>query len=66
MESSLMTHAGNISQKNCQNRKSHNQPLNVSEFSKASFSYFSVHKLQRISKVLARNSHPALKASITS
>ena len=61
-----MTRAGSILQNNRQNRKSHNQPSNVSEFSKALFSHFSVHKLQRISKLIARNSHLAMKAAITS
>ena len=49
---------------NCQNGKSHNQSSNVSEFSKALFSHFSVHKLQRIFKLLARNRHLAMKAAI--
>ena len=61
-----MTRDGNISQNNRQNRKSQNQPSNVSEFSKALCSHFSVHKMQRISKLIARNSHLALKAAITS
>ena len=51
---------------NCQNGKSHNQPSNVSEFSKALFVQFPVHKLQRISKLIAWKSHLALKAAITS
>ena len=33
---------------------------------KALFSHFSVHKLQRISKSVARNSHLALEAATTS
>ena len=61
-----MTHAGSVQQNNRQNRKSHNQPWNVSEFSKALFSHFSVYKLQRISKFIAMNSRIALKAAITS
>ena len=61
-----MTSAGSIQQNNRQNRKSLNQPSNVSEFSKALFSHFSVHKLQRIPNLIARNSHLALKAAITS
>ena len=58
--------AGSIKQNNRQNRKSHNQPSNVSEFSKALFLHFSVHKLQRIYKLKARKSHLALKAATTS
>ena len=61
-----MTRAASIYQNNRQNRKSHNQPSNVPEFLKALFSHFSVYKLQRISKLIARNSHLALKAAITS
>ena len=49
-----------------QNRKSQNQPSNVSEFSKALFSHFSVHKLLRISKLIAWNRYLALEAAITS
>ena len=61
-EWSLLTRAGRIQQNNRQNRK----PSNVSEFSKALFSHFSLYKLQRISKMLARNSNLTLKATITS
>ena len=61
-----MARAGSIYQNNRQNKKSHNQTANVSEFSKALFSHFSVHKLQRISKLIAKNSHLTLKAAITS
>ena len=61
-----MTRAGSILQNNRQNRKSHNQPSNLSEFPKTLFSLFSVNKLQRISKFAARNRHLALKAAITS
>ena len=35
-------------------------------FLKTLFSLFSVHRLQRISKLIARNSHLALKVAITS
>ena len=45
---------------------SQNQPSNVSEFSKALLLNFYLHKLQRISKLVARNSHLAVKAAITS
>ena len=61
-----MARAASILQNNRQNRKSHIQPSNVSEFSKALFSHFSVYKLQRISKLTARNNPLALKAAITS
>ena len=60
-----MTRAGSIQQNNRQIRKSHNQPSHVSEFSKALFSHFSVHKLLRISELIARTIHLALKATIT-
>ena len=46
-------------------KESFNQPSNMSEFSKASFWHFSMHKLQRISKLIALNSHLELKAAIT-
>ena len=58
----MMTRAGSIQQNNRQNRKSHTKPWNVSEFSKTLLS----HKLQEISKLIARNSLLALKAAITS
>ena len=45
----------------CQNRKSHNKPSNVSEFSL--FSHFSV---QRIFELITWNNHLALKTAITS
>ena len=61
-----MTHAGSNEQNNRQNRKSHKQPSRVLEFSKALFSHFSVHKLQRISKFVDWNSKLALKADKTS
>ena len=57
---------GSIFQNNRQNRKSQNQPSNMSEFSKELFSHFSVHKLQRISKLIVTNSHLVLKSAITS
>ena len=61
-----MTRAGSIKKNNRQIRKSQNQPSNVSEFSKALFTHFSLYKLQRISKLIARNSHLVLKSAITS
>ena len=61
-----MTRAGSIKQNNRQNRKSQNQPSNVPKFSKTLFSHCSLYTLQRISKLIARNSYLALKEAITS
>ena len=60
-----MAHAGSIKQINRQNRKSQSKPLNVSVFSEALFTHFSVYKLQKISQLKDWNSHLALKAAKT-
>ena len=50
---------------NRQNRKSQRKPLNVSVFSEALFTQFSVNKLQKISQLKDLNGHLTLKAAKT-